>query len=382
MSGNKMGAALTPPCFGSPAQSGTGASLGKSQYYFAAGALLCLTLVCMAGSPVQAQGLGHSLPSFAELVKRHRPAVVNISPVSPREGSRRGGRHLLGELFRESLGSGFLISRDGLILTNYHVVEHATKIVVRTGDRREFLARLVGKDPRTDVALLKIEGGGPWPFVRLGDSAQLEVGEWVIAIGNPYGLDQTVTAGIVSAKGRVLSGSPYDDYIQTDASMNPGNSGGPIFNTQGEVVGVATAISPSGQGIGFAIPINLVKKLLPQLIKAGRVTRGWLGVQIQDVSQETRKAWGLKDDRGAFVADVFAQGPAQVAGIIRGDVILEFNGQPVHRMHDLPLLVAEAVMGRPVTVLLIRKGKEKRIAVAIQALKEDAVPAPQQKEDE
>ncbi len=337
-------------------------------------------LVVLIGSTAWAQGLTQQLPSFVELVKRHRPAVVNISPSTPKEGSRRGGQHPFGDLLRESLGSGFLISREGLVLTNYHVVERASKILVRTGDRREFLARLVGKDARTDIALLKIEGGGPFIFVRLGDSDRLEVGEWVVAIGNPYGLDQTVTAGIVSAKGRVLSASPYDDYIQTDASMNPGNSGGPLFNTQGEVVGIATAISPAGQGIGFAIPINIVKKLLPQLVKSGRVTRGWLGVQIQDVTKETQKALALKDDRGAFVADVFAQGPAQAAGIVRGDVIIEFNGQPVHRMHDLPLLVAEAPTGRPATVRLLHKGKEKRVAVIVEVLKEDAGATP--KEDE
>ena len=200
----------------------------------------------------------------------------------------------------QSLGSGFIIRKDGLILTNNHVIEDAEEIMIRLNDEREFKAKVIGKDKKIDIALLKIEDKGELPIAELGDSDKLEIGEWVLAIGNPFGLGHTVTAGIVSAKGRVIGAGPYDDFIQTDASINPGNSGGPLFNMKGEVVGINTAITASGQGIGFAIPINTVKNLLPQIEKEGKVTRGWLGIMIQEVTKELAKSLNLKSEEGAL----------------------------------------------------------------------------------
>jgi len=207
--------------------------------------------------------------------------------------------------------------------------------------------------------------------VRLGDSEKLEVGEWVIAIGNPFGLEHTVTAGIVSAKGRVLGSGPYDDYIQTDASINPGNSGGPLFNTKGEVVGINTAISAAGQGIGFAIPINMVRDILPQLEKEGKVTRGWLGVMIQEVTKEIAESFGLKEHAGALVADVVEGGPADVAGIKRGDVIIEFDKKKIRKMKELPTIVAATPVGKEVDVKVFREGAEKILKVKVEKMREE-----------
>jgi serine protease Do len=260
-------------------------------------------------------------------------------------------------------------------VTNNHVVEHASDIKVSLSDKEEYDAKVIGRDPKTDVALIKIDAKKDLPVVALGDSNKLRVGEWVMAIGNPFGLGHTVTTGIVSAKGRTIGAGPYDDFIQTDASINPGNSGGPLFNMNGEVVGINTAIIATGQGIGFTIPINVAKELLIPLREKGRVVRGWLGVQIQRVTPELAKSFGLDRERGALVADVMSDTPAQKAGIERGDVIVEFNGRTIEGMNDLPRAVASTPPNAEVPVKLMRKGQEKIVQVRIAELKEEQVAA-------
>jgi serine protease Do len=256
------------------------------------------------------------------------------------------------------MGSGFIIHPTGFIVTNNHVVEGATQIKVTLATKEEFDATLIGRDPKTDLALLKVTSNKPLPTVPFGDSDALEVGHWVLAIGNPFGLGHTVTAGIVSAKGRIIGAGPYDDFIQTDASINPGNSGGPLFNMRGEVIGINTAIVAGGQGIGFAIPCNMAKQVLLQLHDKGNVTRGWLGVAIQGLSSDLQQAFGLKDAHGALVADVVANGPAAKAGIERGDLIVAFQGHKVQESSELPRMVAAVAPGTKVDVDILRKGKK------------------------
>jgi serine protease Do len=269
------------------------------------------------------------LPDFADLSQQLQPAVVNISTaktVQSRSLPFRPGdprNEFFDDFFRryfgdqmpkshkeQSLGTGFLISADGFILTNNHVVNGADQIKIRLSDDRTFDATVRGTDEKLDLALLKIDASTELPFVPLGNSDDIRVGEWVLAIGNPFGLGHTVTAGIVSAKGRVIGAGPYDDFIQTDASINPGNSGGPLFNIKGEVIGINTAIVARGQGIGFAIPINMAQDVLPQLKSDGKVTRGWLGVQIQPLTEELAKSFGIKESKGALVTSVVADSPA------------------------------------------------------------------------
>jgi len=252
-----------------------------------------------------------------------------------------------------------VISADGYILTNNHVVHEATEIKVKLADGKEYDAKVVGRDLKTDLALLKAEGASGLHALQLGDSDSLKVGNWVVAIGSPFGLEQTVTAGIVSAKGRVIGSGPYDNFIQTDASINPGNSGGPLLNTKGEVIGINTAIfSQSGGnvGIGFAIPVNMAKEIVPQLKDKGRVTRGWLGVGIQKITPELSKSFGLKDEKGALVAQVVKGGPADKGGIETGDVIVEFDGNKVSDSNELPRMVAPLSVGKTVTVKVLRGG--------------------------
>ena len=298
--------------------------------------------------------------SFTELAKKASPSVVNISTVKTVRG--RGlmpmpfgqgdpFRDFFERFFRDqmprdyrqqSLGTGFIIDREGYILTNNHVVEMADEIKVKFSDGKEYDAEIVGRDPKTDLALIKIESDESLQPLFLGDSESLEVGEWVVAIGNPFGLGNTVTAGIVSAKYRQIGAGSYDNFIQTDASINPGNSGGPLLNTSGKVVGINTAIFSQGAGnigIGFAIPVNMAKDLLPQL-KRGRVVRGWLGVMVQKITPELKDKLNLKDEKGALVADVTQGGPAEKAGIERGDVIVAFDGKEIKEMRDLPFVVA------------------------------------------
>jgi serine protease Do len=318
------------------------------------------------------------LPSLAATAKAAAPAVVNISTTQKVRVRRRrpfgmpfGGEDPFEEFFRHffpepprtrSLGSGFVISPDGYIVTNNHVVEGAETITVRLSDSVEYEAQIIGTDDKTDLALIKIDSKKPLATAKFGRSADLEVGDWVVAIGNPFGLEQTVTAGIVSAKGRVIGQGPYDNFIQTDASINPGNSGGPLVNLKGQVVGINTAIfSRTGGniGIGFAIPIDMAKGVIEQLKEKGKVTRGWLGVAIQRVTPELAKSFGLDEPRGALVAEVTKGGPAEGAGIERGDVIIEFNGQKVKDSHELPAMVANTPVGTHVTVKVLRAGKEK-----------------------
>jgi serine protease Do len=327
--------------------------------------------------------------SFSDLAKKASPSVVNVSTVKVIKGQGRrplpfGGpfgqedpfRDFFERFFRDqipkdyrqqSLGTGFIIDKAGFILTNNHVVEQTDEIKVKLSDDREFMAEIVGRDPKTDLALIRIKPEGDLVPLPLGDSDDLEIGDWVIAIGNPFGLGHTVTAGIVSAKYRQIGAGAYDNFIQTDASINPGNSGGPLLNTAGEVIGINTAIlsrSGGSVGIGFAIPVNMAKDLLPQL-KEGKVIRGWLGVMIQKITPELKEKLALKDERGALVADVTAGGPAEGAGIKRGDVIVSFDDKEIKEMNDLPYIVASTPVGKEVEVEVIRKGKKQRIEVKV-----------------
>ena len=318
--------------------------------------------------------------NFSDLAEKVRAGVVNIQ-VSKKvknagferfRGNPFGNRDPFGDFFgpfggfgnnaperrQRGVGSGFIMSKEGYILTNNHVVEDADQIKVKLASGKEFDGKVVGRDPKTDLALVKIAGDSDLQPLKLGNSDDLKVGNWVVAVGSPFGLEQTVTAGIVSAKGRVIGSGPYDNFIQTDASINPGNSGGPLINLQGEVVGINTAIIASGQGIGFAIPINMAKEIAPQLQKRGHVTRGLLGVAIQDVTPELSKSLGLKESKGALVSQVVPDGPADKAGIEQGDVIVNFDGRPVGDSKDLPRIVASTPVGKTVTVKLLRDGKE------------------------
>lgn len=347
-----------------------------------------------AAAPSLAQSPPASIHSSAEqstmtspyifLVQKLSPAVVNVrvdrvaKTVSPWSRIPEG-------LFRDFFGrpdlypnrpdqgaaSGVLISSDGYILTNNHVVENAREVSVTLDDRREFKARIIGKDAKTDLAVLKIDAGKDLPAAVMGDSERLMVGEWVLAVGNPFGLSHTVTSGIVSAKGRVIGAGPYDDFIQTDASINPGNSGGPLFNMRGEVVGINTAIIPHGQGIGFAIPINTAKPLIPQLVEKGTVTRGFLGVSIQSVTPDLAEALKISDGSGALVTDVIPDGPGHKAGIRRGDVIISYDGRMVRDSRDLPALVAATPVGKEVRVTVVRDGGTEQVIAKIAKLDPD-----------
>ncbi len=318
--------------------------------------------------------------NFSELAEKVRPGVVNLQVVKKIRnvglgfpnfpGHPFGDRNPFGDFFgpnsqgnppggfeQRGVGSGFVISRDGYILTNNHVVEEADQIKVKLSNGREYSGKVAGRDPKTDLALLKIEGASDLHPLKLGNSEEMKVGSWVVAVGSPFGLEQTVTAGIISAKGRMIGSGPYDNFIQTDASINPGNSGGPLINMRGEVVGINTAIMAEGQGIGFAVPINMAKEISAQLQDKGHVTRGWLGVSIQEVTPELAKSFGLKEKKGALVAQVVSGSPAEKAGIEQGDVILEFDGKAVSDSKDLPRIVASTPVGKMVTVKLSREGK-------------------------
>jgi serine protease Do len=332
--------------------------------------------------------------SFNQLAEMVSPAVVNIRTVKTIKGGgpvfrqfqrdpwgRQGpfkdfferffGEDMQREFKQPSLGSGFIIDEEGFVVTNNHVIEDADQIKVKLKDEREYDATIVGRDPNTDIALLKIDSGQNLPTVKLGDSDQLKVGQWVVAIGSPFGLEHTVTAGIVSAKGRVIGSGPYDDFIQTDASINPGNSGGPLLNLNGEVVGINTAIVASGQGIGFAIPVNLAKGIIVALKTEGEVTRGWLGVAIQDLSGEMADYYEVENKKGVFVMDVFEGDPADKAGIKPKDIILEVNGQKIKSSRHLTSLIAGIPVGETVKIKILRDGKEKTVRVKIVKRDED-----------
>jgi serine protease Do len=330
------------------------------------------------------------LPDFTDLIEKSSPAVVNISTTQkmkhPRMPRMPDGtpfdeffRHFFGDgdhvpdFDTHSLGSGFIISAEGYVLTNNHVVDNADKIIVRLSDRRELAAKIVGRDERSDIALLKIATDN-LPVVKIGDSGNLKVGEWVYAIGSPFGFDHSATAGIISAIGRSLPAESYVPFIQTDVAINPGNSGGPLFNMNGEVIGINSQIySRSGgfMGLSFAIPIDVAMEVTDQLRSKGRVTRGWLGILIQEVTAELAESFGMEKPQGALVAKLLPDGPAQKAGIQVGDVIVEFDGKPVEESSMLPRLVGRSKVGEAATVKVIRNGRPLTLRVKIAELPKD-----------
>ena len=334
------------------------------------------------------------LPDFASLAKRIGPSVVNVSTTQVRKAAQDVRRHpsvikipwansgkdflaagavRAGQQRQNGLGSGFIIDSNGTILTNYHVVDGAQKISVVLSDGKTYDAKVIGKDQKTDIAVIKIDAGQALPAVTFGDSDRLEVGEWVMAIGNPFGLDHTVTSGIVSAKGRQIGAGPYDNFIQTDASINPGNSGGPLLNLRGEVVGINTAIfSQSGGniGIGFAIPTNSIKELLPQLKDKGKVVRGYLGTTVQKITPDIAESMGLKQVRGALVAEVMKNTPAERAGVKTGDIIVGFDGKEIKESSDLPTQVARVAPGTTVQLKVLRDARKSTLPLTVGEMKE------------
>jgi serine protease Do len=322
-----------------------------------------------------------ALAIWVELARTVKPAVVNVSTTqraAPRGGPEEFFRRFFGEpepgpRTRQSLGSGFVVSADGYVVTNVHVVRGASEIVVRLADHSEHRARLVGSDPKTDIALLKLEATG-LAMLPFGDSDRLQVGEPVMAIGNPFGLEQTVTTGIVSAKERFIGAGPYDDFIQTDASINPGNSGGPLVDSRGALVGINTAIfSQSGGsvGIGFAIPVNIAKEVLPQLRAGGRVTRGYLGVAVAPVSPDIRRALKLPPQRGAVVADVIPRSPAAAAGLAEGDVITGFQDAAIQSPNELTRRVGGTPPGTQVKLRVARRDGERTVTATLGRLRDE-----------
>ena len=358
------------------------------------------SLILLLGGWVgTAQAAG--LPDFTELVEQASPAIVNISSVRNGEAetsSRQPGAEQLPEIFKhffgergfgergfdhefnqprrshpQSLGSGFIISKDGYVLTNNHVVKDADSILVRLSDRRELEAELIGADPRSDLALLKLEADN-LPVVPLGNSDQLKVGEWVLAIGSPFGFDHSVTAGIVSATGRSLANENYVPFIQTDVAINPGNSGGPLFNLDGEVVGINSQIytrSGGFMGLSFAIPITMAMEVVEQLKSNGHVARGWLGVIIQEVNRDLAESFGLDRPMGALVAKVLPDSPAEAAKLKEGDIITHFDGEQVDRSAELPQLVGRVMPGKSVEIGLVRDGRDKTLRMTVGTLPEE-----------
>jgi len=353
-----------------------------------------LAAPAMKAEPARAQGPG----SVADLADRLLPSVVNIS-TSQKVAQRRPNvpapkvpegspfQDFFDELFpnREgqpeddsprtvrSQGSGFVIDPSGIIVTNNHVISDADEIIAAFSDGTKLTAELVGRDSKTDIAVLRVKPEKPLIAVQFGDSTRARIGDWVMAIGNPFGFGRSVTVGIVSAIGRDINSGPYDDFIQTDASINKGNSGGPLFNMEGEVIGINTAIiSPSGGsiGIGFAIPAVLARSVVDQLVQFGETRRGWLGVQIQTVTEEIAETLGLDKPRGALVGDVVAGGPADKAGIRAGDVVLKFNGRDILEMRELPKVVADTGVGKEVDVVILRKGEEITVKAAVGRLED------------
>ena len=353
------------------------------------------------------------LPDFTKLVEQNSPAVVNISTTQKIKRERRlphgftvpdipedspfgdlfrhffgeGGEGELPEEFKtQSLGSGFIIDEDGYVVTNYHVIKDADEIVVKLSDRRELQAEVVGSDERSDMALLKIDADN-LPVVKIGDSSTLKVGEWAMAIGSPFGFDHSVSVGVISAIGRNLPSENYVPFIQTDVAINPGNSGGPLFNLDGEVVGINSQIySRTGgfMGLSFAIPIDVAMDVVKQLKEKGKVARGWLGILIQDVNRELAESFGMDEPRGAVVLQVVPDSPAEKAGFKVGDVVVEFNGKKIIRSSDLPLAVGRAPIGKKARVGLIREGKRRTLSVVIAELPPEDVlaengPAPTRK---
>jgi Do/DeqQ family serine protease len=384
--------------------------------------LLAVVLAALLASPASAQAPGaapdpkailESLErAFVSVAERVMPAVVHIS-ITPKESAReraperprqprdpqermtpperrefeRRFREFFGEgferFFRQrpperresrSQGSGVIVDKSGTILTNNHLIEDAGNIEVRLSDKRKLKAKVVGRDPKTDLAVLQIEGDGDFPAAELGDSDRLRIGQWAIAVGNPFGLDRTVTVGIISATGRQGVGvATYESFIQTDAAINPGNSGGPLVNLDGKVIGINTAIVSVGQGIGFAIPANMARRVMPQLLQSGRVTRGWLGIRIQALTEDLAQSFGTKEGEGVLVADVMPGSPAETGGLKAGDVILEFEGQKTPEVPDLQRAVADTAPGKAARVTILREGKRETREVKIGEMPGDEV---------
>lgn len=369
----------------------------RKTFYICLTVLLSFALLLPAGYSAARDG-GEPVimvpANFSDLAEMARPGVVNIRTERTVKDGGRVFRHFFGDPFggnrrhpfedffgpfsdqpqrdyrQRSLGSGFLIDAEGYIVTNNHVIEDADQIKVRLSNGEEYEGEVVGRDPNTDLALIKIKGAKELTPLVLGDSEELKVGSWVVAIGSPFGLEQTVTAGIVSAKKRVIGAGPYDDFIQTDASINPGNSGGPLLDLQGRVVGINTAIVASGQGIGFAIPINMAKTIVNQLKDKGEVTRGWLGVAIQDVTPELAEYYGLEQRKGVLVTQVFEGDPADQAGVRQNDIIISINDQPVATGRELSAIIANTPVGEKTKITLVRDGRQ-RTLTAVVAKRED-----------
>ncbi|HUF91716.1 MAG TPA: DegQ family serine endoprotease [Candidatus Limnocylindria bacterium] len=353
---------------------------------------LALVLVVLPAAPAAGQRPAPTIDpkavlrsledAFTSVADRVTPAVVNVSTISGKTSAPGEDRERFREYFGDEFydkyfrrrpredarasGSGVIVDPNGYILTNNHVVENAREITVRLSDSRKFTATLVGRDPKTDLAVLKIDSPKPLPVAELGDSDRLKVGQWAIAIGNPFGLDRTVTVGIVSATARTRVGvTTYENFIQTDASINPGNSGGPLLNLDGRVIGVNTAIVAAGQGIGFSIPINEARLVMNQLIKSGRVVRGWLGVAIQDVTDELSSSFGVREREGVLVADVIKGGPAEKAGVRPGDVVVDLDGTKIREVPDLQRRVANVAPGETVKLTVVRDKQAVSVTVAI-----------------
>jgi serine protease Do len=330
------------------------------------------------------------LPSLAPMVKKVKPAIVNIFTVKvvklrggpgfrfnrPNDGLRSPEEDLFNNFFgfpgippreykERALGSGFIFDPAGYVITNNHVVEGADDIKVKLEDGQEIPAKVIGTDPKTDIALLKLDKEGTYPFISFGSSDEVEIGDWVVAVGNPYGLEHTVTAGILSARGRAIGAGPYDDFLQTDASINPGNSGGPLLNLQGEVVGINTMIVYGGNGIGFAIPSSLATRIVDKLKTVGRVDRGWLGVIIQEVTPDLARSFGLAEPKGALIGTVQPNSPALEAGLREGDIVLSFDGKPIGEFQELSALVADTDVGKEVSVVVLRDKQEITIKAKI-----------------
>ena len=353
-----------------------------------------LWLGSLIGLLWSATALAAEYPDFVTLVERYSPAVVSIQTKADLKERPKLGHPNIPEnspffdyfkrFFdempdsptqpRSSVGSGFIVSADGYVVTNAHVVDQTDSIVVGLSDRTELSAQLIGKDKRSDIAVLKIKSDGNLPTVKFGDAHKIKVGQWVLAIGSPFGFERTATQGIISALGRNLPSDNYVPFIQTDAAVNPGNSGGPLFNLDGEVIGVNSQIySRSGgyQGVSFAIPIDVAMEVVDQLKTGGKVTRGWLGVLIQEMTPELAQSFGLDKPRGALIGQVMAEGPAQGAGVKVGDIIVAFNGQPVLHSTDLPLMVARTRPGTTIPLTVIRDGKEQTLNVQITQLPDE-----------
>ena len=363
-----------------------------------AGAIIIVSAVVIMPVATFAKG---APDSFADLAEKLLPAVVNVNTTQTIKIDRRSMPRIPGmeDFFkrfdrgqgrdnsedkdgkqrpltrqRQSLGTGFIIDPSGIIITNNHVIDNADEIMIKMSDGREFEAKLIGKDSKLDLAVLKVESDKPLPFVRFGDDSKSRIGDWVLAIGNPYSLGGTITAGIISARNRDINSGPYDKYIQTDASINRGNSGGPMFNMKGEVIGINTAIfSPSGGniGIGFAIPSNQAQHVISQLRKYGHTKRGRIGISFQPVTDDIAESLGMEAGHGALVSSVVEGGPADKAGILAGDIIIKFEGKTIKERNDLPIWVANTEVGKKVKMVVLRKGKRKNLTLMIDELPED-----------